>query len=90
MQKRITNAIATAQPTVPYSTIAARVNQVISVALQKAVAYNALNYRYTKLAKPRVVGNGAAASTGIGAAQSLLGAAVNAAHDDWEDDEPDD
>ena len=53
-----------------------RISQVISVALQRAVAFNALDYRNTKLAKGRVVGGGA------GSAVLLLAAAVG----DWEED----
>jgi hypothetical protein len=56
LQKRINNALALANPEVPYSVTAARVNRVISVALQKAIAYNALDFRYTKLSKNRAVG----------------------------------
>ena len=80
LQKRITKAIAAANPTVDYSVIAARVGQVISVALQNAVAYNALDFRWTKLPKARVVGDGA------GAVQ-LLAQAVAAGGDDWDEDD---
>ena len=41
LQKRITSALASVDSTTPYSLVAARVSQVISVALQRAVAYNA-------------------------------------------------
>ena len=56
LQKRINNALALANPEVPYSVTAARVNRVISVALQKAIAYNALDFRYTKLSTSHAVG----------------------------------
>jgi hypothetical protein len=78
LQKRITKAIAAANPTVPYSVTAARVGQLISVALQKAVAYNALDFRWTKLPKARVVGGGAV---------ELLAQAVAAGGDDWDVDD---
>jgi hypothetical protein len=93
LQKRIIKAIASADPTTPYSLVAARVSQVTSVALQQAVAYNALDFRYTKLGQARAVGGGGAAA-GVGhrhgggagnmmAAQELLNQAVN----DWEADD---
>ena len=44
--------------------------------MQKATAYNILDYRYTKLAKPRVVGGASAAAPVV----------LN----DWDDDDPDD
>ena len=76
LQKRITKSIAAADETVPYSLVSARVSQIFSVALQKAVAYNALDFRYTKLAKARAVG-------GAGAAAQILAQAVN----DWDADD---
>jgi len=79
LQKRITKSIAAANPTVPLSTTTSRISQVISVALQRAVAFNALDYRYTKLAKGRVVGGGAGSAV---QAVQLLAAAVG----DWEED----
>ena len=60
LQKRITSALASVDSTTPYSLVAARVSQVISVALQRAVAYNALDFRYTKLGQSRAVGGGSA------------------------------
>ena len=67
-------------PTVPLSTTASRISQVISVALQRAVAFNALDYRYTKLrlAKGRVVGGGTGSAV---QAIQLLAVAVGG---DWE------
>jgi hypothetical protein len=79
LQKRITKSIAAANPTVPLSTTTSRISQVISVALQRAVAFNALDYRYTKLAKGRVVGGGAGSAV---QAVQLLAVAVG----DWEED----
>ena len=58
LHKRITNAIASANPSVHVSSIASRVNQVMSVAIQRAIAFNALDLRYTKLPANRVVGGG--------------------------------
>jgi hypothetical protein len=55
------------------------ISQVISVALQRAVTFNALDYCYTKLAKGRVVGGGA--SSALQAVQ-LLAVAVG----DWKED----
>ena len=82
LQKRINKAIAAANPTTPYSQVAARVSRVISVALQRAVAYNALDFRCTKLAKGRVVGGGS--WSGIAAlAQQLLAQLAN----DWDADD---
>ena len=53
----ITKAIASADPTTtPYSLIAARVSQVISAALQWAVALNALDFRFSKLGQGRAAG----------------------------------
>ena len=80
LQKRIINAIAAANPTVTYSAHSSRVGQVISVALQNAVAFNALDFRWTKLLKARVVG----ASGGAG---SLIAQAVAAGLGDWDDDD---
>jgi hypothetical protein len=73
LQKRVIKALFAAFPTVPYSITASRVNQVqaASVAMQKAIAYNILDYRYTKLAKPRVVGGASAAAPRL--KQRLLG-----------------
>ena len=82
LQKRITKSIAAANPTVPLSTTTSRISQVISVALQRAVAFNALDYRYTKLAKGRVVGGGAGSAVQAVQAVQLLAAAVG----DWEED----
>ena len=80
LQQRITKALAAAVPSVPYSVTASRVSKVISVALQRAVAFNALDYRFTKLAKGRVVGGGA----GSGAlAVQMLAAAVGG---DWDEE----
>ena len=56
LQKRIINAFAAAVPTVSRSLHASRVSQIISVAIQKSVAYNALDFRYTTLAKSYVPG----------------------------------
>ena len=85
LQMRITKAIASADPTTPYSLIAARVSQVISAALQRAVAFNALDFRFSKLGKGRAVGGGAVPVGGAAAAQQLpvLGQAVN----DWDADD---
>ena len=80
LQKRINKALAAANPTTPYSQVAARVSQVISVALQRAVAYNALDFRYTKLAKGRVVGGGSGGSV---MAQQMLAQLAN----DWDADD---
>ena len=82
LQKRINKAIAAANPTMPYSQVAARVSQVISVALQRAVAYNALDFRYTKLAKGRAVGGGSGAGNAV-LAQQLLAQLAN----DWDADD---
>jgi hypothetical protein len=79
LQKRITKSIAAANPTVPLFTTASRISQVISVALQRAVAFNALDYRYTKLANGRVVGGGTGSAV---QAVQLLAVAVG----DWEED----
>ena len=54
------------------SLVAARVNQAISVAVQRVVAFNILEYRYTSLPKGRVAVH----------AQAEPGGA------DWDDDEP--
>jgi hypothetical protein len=60
LHKRIINAIASANPTTPYSIIAQRVHRIVSVAIQQAFAYNALNFACTKLStSKRVVGGGA-------------------------------
>ena len=80
----ITKAIASADPTTtPYLLIAARVSQVISAALQRAVAFNALDFRFSKPGKGRAVGGGAVPVGGAAAAQQLLGQAVN----DWDADD---
>ena len=50
--------------------------QGISVALQRAVAYNALDFRYTKLVKGRVVGGGSG-SGNAALAQQLLAQLAN-------------
>ena len=88
LQMRITKAIASADPTTPYSLVAARVSQVISVALQRAVAFNALDFRFSKLGQGRAVGGGAVPVPvgGAAAAQQLLGQAVN----DWDADDDSD
>ena len=70
---------STLNPTVLLSTTASRTSQVISVALQRAVAFNALDYRYTKLAKGRVVGGGTGSAV---QAVQMLAVAVG----DWEED----
>ena len=72
LQKRIINALAAADKTVHRSLVAARVNQAISVAVQRVVAFNILEYRYTSLPKGRVAAH----------AQAEPGGA------DWDDDEP--
>jgi hypothetical protein len=82
LQKRINKAIAAANPTMPYSQVAARVSQVISVALQRAAAYNALDFRYTKLAKGRVVGGSSGAGNAV-VARQLLAQLTN----DWDADD---
>ena len=85
LQKRIIKAIAAADKSVPYSLVSSRVSQVLSVALQKAVAYNTLDYRYTKLAKARVVG--AASGFNDAGVPLVLGQAVAAGSDDWDADD---
>jgi hypothetical protein len=86
LQKRITKAIAAADVTVPFSLVSSRVNQVLSVALQKAIASNVLDFRYTKLAKARLVGGG---SFGVGnalpVAQLSPGQLLQQATNDWDD-----
>jgi len=72
LQKRITAALAAADQTVHRSLVAARVNQVISVAVQRVVAFNILEYRHTSLPKGRVAVH----------AQAEPGGA------DWDDGEP--
>ena len=72
MQKRIINALAAADTTVHRSVVAARVNQAISVAVQRAVAFNILEYRYTSLPKGRLPVRAHAEPGGA----------------DWDDDEP--
>ena len=49
LQKRIINALAAADKTVHRSLVAARVGQAISIAIQRAVAFNILEFRYTTL-----------------------------------------
>ena len=59
LHKRISQAIrvASADPSVPLSVVSSRVNQVISVAIQRAmIAFKALEFMYTKIHKGRVVG----------------------------------
>ena len=57
LHKRISNAIASADPSVSLSVVSSRVNQVISVAIQRAmIAFKALEFMYTKIHKGRVVG----------------------------------
>ena len=51
--------------------VAARVNQAISVAVQRVVAFNILEYRYTSLPKGRVAAHAQAEPGGV----------------DWDDDE---
>ena len=58
LQKRIINALAAADKSVPRSLVAARVSQAISVAIQRVVAFNILEFRYTTLPKGRVPGLG--------------------------------
>ena len=88
LQKRIIKAIADATPTVPFYLISSRVSQVLSVALQKAVAYNALDFRYTKLAKARLVGGGSFGDAGaVPVAQVSAGQMLQAALDDWDADD---
>ena len=82
LHKRIIKALASANPTTPYSAIASRVHRLVSLAIQQSIAFNALQYRYTKLgATRRVVGSGAVE-------QQPDAVAVANAFDDWEDDEP--
>ena len=76
LQKRIINALASADSTVHRSLIAARVNQAISVAVQRVVAFNILEYRYTSLPKGR--------ASGAAPAQSQ----AEPGGEDWDDDEP--
>jgi len=59
LHKRIINSIASANPSTPHSVTARRVHQIVSIAIQQAFAYNALNFCYTKLtAARRTVGGG--------------------------------
>ena len=52
--------------------------------LQRAVAYNALDFRYTKLAKGRAVGGGSGAGNAVlPVAQQLLAQFAN----DWDADD---
>jgi len=46
-------ALAAADPTTSRSLVASRVSQALSVALQSAVAFNILDYVYTKIPKGR-------------------------------------
>ena len=84
LHKRIIKALASANPTTPYSAIASRVHRLVSLAIQQSIAFNALQYRYTKLGASttrRIVGSGAVE-------QQPDAVAVANAFDDWEDDEP--
>jgi hypothetical protein len=87
--KRLTNAFALANPTTPRSCIASRFGRILSVAIQVSIAFNALNYRYTKMAEPRVVG---LAGPGLHqqAPEVIMGQGVVPAArglgDDWDDD----
>ena len=58
LQKRIINALAAADTSVSRSLVAARVGQAISVAIQRVVAFNILEFRYTTLPKGRAPGSG--------------------------------
>jgi hypothetical protein len=83
LHKRIIIALASANPTTPYSAIVNRVQILVSLAIQQSIAFNALEYRYTKLgAARRTVGSGAVE-------QQPQVAAAAAGFDDFEDDEPD-
>ena len=75
LQKRIINALAAADTTVHRSLVAGRVNQCIAVAIQRAVAFNILEYRYTTLPMGRAAARAAQAA-----------APVQAGGDDWEND----
>ena len=79
LHQHIVNALAAANPTIPRSRLACRVSQVVSVAIQRVVAYNALDFRYTKL-KDRVVGSGALYE-GVAGSTCTGG-------DDWDEDVP--
>ena len=59
------NALAAADKTVHRSLVAARVNQAISVAVQRVVAFNILEYRHASLPKGRVAAH-AQAEPGLG------------------------
>ena len=72
LQKRIINALAAADTTVSRLLVAARFSQAMSVAVQRAVAFNILEFRYTVLPKGRVGGLAAPVPGG----------------GDWDDDEP--
>jgi hypothetical protein len=74
LQKRITNALAAADTSVHRSLVAARVSQAISVAIQRVVAFNILEFRYTTLPK----GQSAGAVGAAGPGQQLVGG------DDWD------
>ena len=88
-------------PTTPYSIIAQRVQRIVSVAIQQAFAYNALNFVCTKLsASKRVVGGGAEAPLVPAqteqqqqqrqqphTAAAQVAVAQHAGGDDWDDDE---
>jgi len=78
LHKRIIKALASANRSTPRALIAARVHRVISVAIQRVVAFNALDYRHTKL-KGRVVGCGAQFE---GSTDSTCSGG-----DDWDDDD---
>jgi hypothetical protein len=75
LQKRIINALAAADTTVHRSLVAGRVNQCIAVAIQRAVAFNILEYRYTTLPMGRAAARAAQAA-----------APVQAGGDDWDND----
>ena len=68
-------------------------NQVLSVALQNAVAYNALDFRYTKLARARLVGGGSSGSSWDGpavpvpVAQMSAGQLLQQVVNDWDADD---
>ena len=69
-----------ADKSVPRSLVAARVSQAISVAIQRVVAFNILEFRYTTLPKGRVPGSGVQLASPNGVGGSMLSG------DDWEDE----
>ena len=91
LQKRIIKAIASADLTTPHSLVAARVSQVTSVALQQAVAYNAIDFCYTKLGQARAVGRGRGGSWSGQLARrrrwQYEGGAAASRSGDWEADD---